>query len=123
MYEWICAMKVHVPKHPLQFQIDEAARGLLTYCATLDTVIETSAADVQQLLKFHMLPARVQFFAAWEGTYLQWYFLKSLASYITLSAWQKATNEIDSKAKQQPNNTEAKRSVWKDHIADIYKYD
>lgn len=71
MYEWICATKVHVPKHPLQFQIDEAARGLLTYCATLDTVIETSAADVQQLLKFHMLPARVQFFAAWEGTYLQ----------------------------------------------------
>jgi hypothetical protein len=69
MEQWVSMLEVHVPKHPLQFQIDEAAYALNNYFTMLQTVVASCPDSVQenltQILEKHN--TRVNFFAAWAG--------------------------------------------------------
>lgn len=123
MDRWMAILDVHVPKHPLQFQIDEMAFAISNYFVMLETVVATCSAAVQQDMTV-MLEAsstRVKFFSAWAGMHSS----PTTACNTRLNflvAWQKATEEKDSKAKQQPSNMEAKVDLWKNHIEQIYTY-
>jgi len=62
MEQWLKATEVHVPLHPLQVYIDEAAYWLTKYFHTLDLTFEAASAEVSTAVKpLYSRPVRTTF--------------------------------------------------------------